>query len=294
MKKGLRRFARFLCEIAVPALAAAVLLHFRNIPLCRWAGMALCAVTAVYILYGLSFHAYYELVALSARIHPAVRLTMPGGKNKNITVTETDQLYILYPNHTDVRFVTRKRPSRSDKDILLCAGATFRRSYEPGFSYKNIAAVHVENGILREGYTYKGLGAFTWYDNTYHFAQCEEAADELARAAEKGGCGFQQHLIISDGKIIRIPMRKYIKKRRCYRVLADIDGRLCVIDARKRMSFPDFAQAVLSAGVRNAIYLDTGNWIYAWYRDNSDKARTLIGLPWPLSDNWIVFRREHK
>ncbi len=52
-----------------------------------------------------------------------------------------------------------------------------------------------------------------------------------------------------------------------------------------------FLSIFLFNGYKKHMYLDTGNWSYSWYRDNSGKTHTLIGLPWPFAHNWITFRK---
>lgn len=149
----------------------------------------------------------------------------------------------------------------------------------------------MENGILYHGYHFGGLGAFTYYDNEYHFANDIEAEDELKKAAERGGSGFMQHMIMDDGKIVCIPMYKQRNKRRIYRMLAEHDHKICIIDSKKPVVYREFANAVANYGAEHALFMDNGHWSYAWYRDNSGNTKTMVGLPWPLSDNWIVFRR---
>ena len=224
-----------------------------------------------------------SLYYLASQYHNPVMPT----EGDSITIVQTDNLNIMYPGYDTVEFVCGKRPSRGDKGITYCSAAAFQQKYSLSFTHDEIASTHVQNGELYQGYYLKGLGAFTFYNGVFHFTDNDGAAAEMERAAKSGGNGFRQYSIIENGEIMLDPIKDY----RCYRVLAELDGKLCVIDSRKQVYFADFARDLQKAGVTNALYLDMGcGWNYSWYRDNTGQANTLIGLIWPFSHNWIVFR----
>ncbi|MBP3892824.1 MAG: hypothetical protein J6D34_02155 [Atopobiaceae bacterium] len=51
-------------------------------------------------------------------------------------------------------------------------------------------------------------------------------------------------------------------------------------------------QALKKFGVSDAIYCDMGSgWNYSWYRDTDGRPRTIIGMLWPFSQNWLVFEK---
>ena len=208
--------------------------------------------------------------------------------NVNITIIETDDLYILFPAYSTVEFVSKDRPSKSDDSIILCTSGAFQKQYSLKFSHDNIEGYHAENGEFYSGDPISGMGAFTFSNGRAEFFDEEDAAEAVKRAAENGGWGFQQYVVIRQGKFVFKSPWKY----RCYRALAEIGGRVCVIDSKRQMNFKDFAGAMLDAGVENAMYLDMGSgWNYAWYRTSTGSTRNLIGMPWPFSHNWIVFRK---
>ncbi len=226
--------------------------------------------------------------SLASQYHNLVLPTELPEKNGNIAIETTDDLTIMYPEYTSVEFVSANRPSRLDEAVTYCSGATFQKTYNPFFTHDEIAAVHVEDGVLYRGYAQKGMGAFSFYDGAFHFSDSEYAEQDLTLAAERGGCGFQQYMIIDDGEIVLEPANEY----RCFRVIADLDGKLCIIDSKKQIHFHDFACAVRDLGVTEALYMDMGSgWNYSWYRDNNGKVNTLIGIPWIFSHNWIEFRK---
>ncbi len=236
---------------------------------------------------GVVFCLFVAIYGLGSQYHNPVSATVNSSGNENISIYENDELYVIYPEYKTLEFVTEVPPSRSDEDITFCCSATFQLRYNLFFTHDEISGVHVENGKLYKGYELNGLGAFTYYDGNFQFTNTEDAEDSLKRAAERGGNGFQGFMTIYNYEVMREPENRY----RCFRILAEIDGKLCVIDSKKQMYLTDFHTAVIKLGVKNAMYLDTGNWSYSWYRDNSGKTHTLIGLPWPFAHNWITFRK---
>ena len=225
--------------------------------------------------------------SLSNEYHNNVPVT-PADAQAYVTVEETDDLYILYPNYTSVELETGIRPSRKDKSVLLCCGAAYQLDYSFGFTHEKICGDHVSHGQLYAGYKEPGLrmGAFAFYDGEYRFASPEEAETLVLTAAERGGCALFQQSVIENGEITEIPSRKC----RCYRMLTELNGKLCIIDSKKPCYFSDFAAAAIELGVRQALNLDMGSgWNYSWYRNSAGKVKTLIGLPWPFSHNWLAF-----
>lgn len=227
------------------------------------------------------------IYGLGNQYHNPVQLTMQDENHDNITIAETDALFILYPEYQTVEFVTEKQPSRNDEQITFCGAAAFQLRYNPRFVQEEIAALHVEKGQLYQGYELDGLGAFSFYDGAYHFANSDMAEEELKQAAAHGGYGFQSFMLVYDGEISYEPVNRY----RCFRALAELDGKLCIIDAKRQMYLHDFSLAIQELGVENALYLDMGMWSYSWYRANNGKTNTLIGLPHLFAHNWIVFRK---
>lgn len=147
--------------------------------------------------------------------------------------------------------------------------------------------MYVVNGELIRGYKIEGLGSFAYYDGTFHFAGKDDAEDEQRKAAEHGGWGFQGYTLIHEHETLSVPVHKY----RCFRALAETDGKLAIIESKKHMYLKDFCESMQKLGVSNAIYLDMGSLSYSWYRDNTGEAKTLIGFPQPFSHNWLVFRK---
>ncbi len=207
---------------------------------------------------------------------------------KDLTLLETDDLYIYYADYSGISFVAGERPSREDESILLCVAAAFQDKYQLDFKESNIVGWHTSEGGLERGKPQDRLGAFTYVDGTARIWNIDEAEEAVRTAAEQGGCGYQQFIVLYDGQRGGHDSDEF----RCYRVLALLDGRACIIDSRTQMHYSDFIRALEELGVRDALYCDMGSgWNYSWYRNAERQAVDIIGTPWPFSHNWLVFRK---
>ncbi len=207
---------------------------------------------------------------------------------KDVLLLETDDLYIYYVNYNDLSFVSGKRPSKDDQDNLMCVAAAFQDTYQLGFSHDNIVGWHASDGQLERGKPQDGLGAFTYVDGVARIWDTDEAEEAVQNAAAAGGMGFQQFIVLYDGQHGGHNSDEF----RCYRVLAILNGRACIIDSRTQMHYDDFILALQNLGVQDALYCDMGSgWNYSWYRGADGKPVDIIGIPWPFSHNWLVFRR---
>lgn len=132
------------------------------------------------------------------------------------------------------------------------------------------------------------MSAFTFYNNEAHFVLDNPDA-AVKSAAENGGSGFEQFMAVYDGKDQKIK----VGKLRCYRVLAELNGRVCMIESTVPVYYEDFIRSLLDIGVEKAVYLDMGaKSSYSQYRDNEGKAINLFGpLPGAYIHSWVVFRR---
>ena len=224
-----------------------------------------------------------ETVSSSAA---AERLIRESGRD--VLLMETDDLYIYYADYGDLSYAAGERPSRNDQDVLMCVAAAFQSSYQLKFSHDNIVGWHTSGGQLERGTPQDNLGAFTYVNGTARIWDTGEAEEAVRNAAAAGGIGFQQFIVLYDGERGGHGSDEF----RCYRVLALIDGRACVIDSRTQMHYDDFILALRNLGVRDALYCDMGSgWNYSWYRGEDGRPVDIIGMPWPFSHNWLVFRK---
>ena len=202
-------------------------------------------------------------------------------------IYETDDFYIYFPNFETIELVFDNRPSKKEEDIIFCAGALFHQERTLDFSHMNLVGDHTCNGEYYEGYDHDELSAFTYCDGEANFS-FDNADDEIRKACDKNGVGFEQFMIIKDGKPATFKFTRY----RCFRTLTMINGRLCIIDNKKQMFLEDFRNAVIDLGVKDAVYMDMGSgWNYSWIRNTEGKIRNMFNVPVPYSQNWIVFRK---
>ena len=79
--------------------------------------------------------------------------------------------------------------------------------------------------------------------------------------------GFCQLLIIKDGVAMPIEAKMQNSKT-VYRALCEKDGKLCIVESKKVVTYESFVTFLKAFKVTHALYLDMGSgWNYAWYRD---------------------------
>ncbi len=206
---------------------------------------------------------------------------------ENVTLLATEDLYIYCPDYSEISFAAGDRPSRDDESILLCVAAAFQHSYQLDFHHSNIVGWHTSGGVLERGTPQSRLGAFTYTDGIPRIWNIDESEEAVKNAAARNGSGYQQFIVLCDGQRGGHDSNEF----RCFRVLALLNGKACIIDSRTQMHYNEFIQALENLGVRDALYCDMGSgWNYSWYRNHEGKAVDIIGTPWPFSHNWLVFR----
>lgn len=93
-----------------------------------------------------------------------------------------------------------------------------------------------------------------------------DATPMLEQALMSGGYFFRQYPLVVGGQLVENkPKGKAMRK-----ALAELDGKICVIVSKDRLSFHDFSQALIDAGVRNSIYLVGGD-SSGFYVDAEDR-----------------------
>ena len=223
--------------------------------------------------------------AVSSAAEAEAAMAESGGRT---LLLETDDLYIYCPDYSDISFVAGDRPSRDDESVRLCVAAAFQHSYQLGFDHDNIVGWHASEGRLERGTPQDRLGAFTYVDGVPRIWNIGESEAAVQDAAARGGSGYQQFVVLCGGQRGGHDSNEF----RCYRVLALLNGRACVIDSRTQMHYGDFIRALEELGIQDALYCDMGSgWNYSWYRNAEGQAVDIIGMPWPFSHNWLVFRK---
>lgn len=232
---------------------------------------------------------YHNPLTPDRKVSSAAELARAMEENdRDVLLLETDDLYIYCANYGEISFVAGDRPSREDESIQLCVAAAFQDKYQLDFQQSNIVGWHTADGVLERGKPQDRLGAFTYADGAARIWSIDEAENAVREAAARGGSGYQQFIVLCNGERGGHQSNEF----RCYRVLALLNDRACIIDSRTQMHYSEFIQALEDLGIRDALYCDMGSgWNYSWYRNAEGKAVDIIGTPWPFSHNWLVFRR---
>lgn len=161
------------------------------------------------------------------------------------------------------------------------------------FKHSNIAGDHVAGGIRHKGYPCKrNTGAFTWSheDGARFFYQ--DYTEWLDKAAQDGGMGFAQEMMIREGKAVKTT--RPLDNVNVFRALCqDANGDLALFETQGKMSFGNFIEALVSQGVTEALYTDMGQgWNYCFYRQNANESlpRYLHDKPLPYASNFVILR----
>ena len=205
------------------------------------------------------------------------------------TSCETKGNLVIYtPYYTDIDLVCGTMPRRTDKNVIFCAEAAFTGELLKVFKHSNILGDHVCKGIRYKGTGCKrNTGAFVYYNGNWKFLY-RDYSKYFDVAAQNGGMGFGQELMIHNGQRVRT-IRKDSNKNE-FRALCEKDGKLCIIDSKGVSCFGEFIQALLNVGVREAIYLDMGpGWNYSWWRDQNGHTHEIHKRRIPYTTNWITF-----
>lgn len=211
--------------------------------------------------------------------------------------TDNPALNIYYPPTDSIALRCFIRPEpQKDLDIVFCCAAAFTLDFKKDADHKRICSSHVSEGIYyrktegQQRYT----GAFVSYNHKWSFfyqKDADPAAFDTAfqNAAMYYGTGFSQEMMIHKGK--KVPTTRPLNNVNLFRALCEIDGRLCVVDARESKAFGNFIDDLLGAGVQEAIYMDMGNgWNYSWYRENIGETAVFIHQDYQeAATNWLVF-----
>ena len=150
----------------------------------------------------------------------------------------------------------------------------------------------MSGGIFYRGYVAKtNTGAFVWYQGKWKFLY-NSYASELRKAEKHRGMGFGQNMIIYNGRVM--PRFRKDKPSNIYRALCELDGRLCIVEAKQALAYSEFVEKLANLKVKYALYLDMGlGWNYSWYRDSVGTVHEIHPIkPWPkYQTNWIVFKK---
>ena len=212
-------------------------------------------------------------------------------RGQAVTVEKTVNLNVYYPEYTKIDLICGQMPKASQKDVEFCCEAAFTGELLNEFKHTNIADNHICNGEMKKGYRCKAnTGGFVWGKGKWQFMRKADYPTE----ANGWEMGFCQLLIIKDSAVRPIGT-KMKNNRTIYRALCEKDGKLCIIESKKVMTYEFFVKCLSAYKVTHALYLDMGRgWNYAWYRDQKGKVVVLfpeskMAPSYKFRTNWITF-----
>lgn len=208
-----------------------------------------------------------------------------------VTVETTVNLNVYYPEYTKIDLICGQMPKAAQKDVEFCCEAAFTGKLLNEFKHTNIADNHICNGEMKKGYRCKAnTGGFVWGKGKWKFMRKADYPTE----ANGWNMGFCQLLIIKDSAVRPIGT-KMKNNRTIYRALCEKDGKLCIIESKKVMTYEFFVKCLSAYKVTHALYLDMGRgWNYAWYREKGGKVKDIfpeskLAPSYKYRTNWITF-----
>ena len=180
------------------------------------------------------------------------------------TVINKRGLLILYPENLRPRLVLGSDKLNDSTIVLATQAADVRRDNG------QIAGTFVMNGeVISKGEAKAGFCSIINEDITIGVS---DATPMLEQSLMQNGYFFRQYPLVVGGQIVENkPKGKAIRK-----ALAELDGKICVIISKDKLTFHDFSQLLIDVGVRNAVYL-VGSTSYGFYIDESGK-KILTGV----------------
>ena len=209
------------------------------------------------------------------------------------TEESTEKLRIFTPQFSRIDLVCGTMPTTTDSQVDFCCEAVFTGELLEAFKHTNIADNHISSGVMHKGYKCRAnSGGFTWGTKGWRFMR----KVDFPAVSIGLSMGFCQLLIVLDGQQRPISERMR-KKTNVYRALCEKDGKLCLIEAKEKMTYEAFVKCLMAYEVKHALYLDMGSgWNYAWYRDKTGRVKELFPLSkqspsYKYRTNWITFYR---
>ncbi|MBO7609384.1 MAG: hypothetical protein J6S96_04195 [Muribaculaceae bacterium] len=222
-----------------------------------------------------------------------VAMTSCHSDSELVRVHSTEEVIAYYPAFSRIDLVCgNTMPSQDDQNVIFCAEAAFTHDLLDHFEHANIDGDHVSAGQRYQGAQCRdNSGAFTWHGGKWHFI-AGNYSDALDMAAQGGGMGFGQALIVVDGEAVTPLWRS---GNNYYRALCEKDSKLCIVDSKESVDYDVFVAQLVRYGVTQALYLDMGSgWNHSWWRDA--KGITHEIHPWipkcMFRTNWITFYRQ--
>ncbi len=210
--------------------------------------------------------------------------------------TEYGDLICLKPDMSilTMDLVCGEIPSvENDSIVLAFAGAFTGTMFDKG--HFNIAGDHVSGGKRFKGYRCKrNTGAFTWSPTSGPKFFYKDYSSALDKAAKEDGMAFTQEMMIHNGRIVLTT--RPLGNKNVFRALClDKENGLALYESQGIVTFGNFINALLSQGVKEALYTDMGQgWNYCFYRLNANEAspKYLHNQPLPYASNFVVLKEK--
>ena len=208
--------------------------------------------------------------------------------------TEYGDLICLKPDMSilTMDLVCGEIPSvENDSIVLAFAGAFTGTMFDKG--HFNVAGDHVSGGIRFKGYRCKrNTGAFTWSLASGPQFFHDNYSSALDNAAKESGMGFAQEMMIHNGKAVKTT-RPFGNKNVFRALCLDKESQLALYESPGIVTFGNFINALLSQGVKEALYTDMGQgWDFCFYRVNADETspKYLHDQPLPYASNFVILK----
>ena len=164
--------------------------------------------------------------------------------------------------------------------ILVAQAADVRRDNG------NIVGAYVAKGeLLSKGEAKAGFCSIINGELTVGVA---DATPMLEQALASDGYFFRQYPLVVGGQLVENkPKGKAVRK-----ALAEISGKACIVISKERLTFHEFSQALIDAGVQNAIYLVGSAQSPGYYVDGQRRKFAFGSLYYSKAPyvNYIVWR----
>ena len=174
------------------------------------------------------------------------------------TVINKRGLLIIYPENLRPKLVIGRDMLNDSTIVLATQAADIRRD-----NGKIVGTFVMDGEVISKGDSKAGYCSIIGDEITIGVS---DATPMLEQVLLQDGYFFRQYPLVVGGQIVENkPKGESIRK-----ALAEIDGKICVVRSKENLTFQDFSQLLVDAGVRNAVYL-VGSSSYGFYINESGK-----------------------
>lgn len=180
------------------------------------------------------------------------------------TVINKRGLLIIYPENLRPKLVIGRDLLNDSTIVLATQAADIRRD-----NGKIVGTFVMDGEVISKGDSKAGYCSIIGDEITIGVS---DATPMLEQVLMQDGYFFRQYPLVVGGQIVENkPKGESIRK-----ALAEIDGKICVVRSKEKLTFQDFSQLLVDAGVRNAVYL-VGSSSYGFYINESGKKKLIGG-----------------